>query len=481
MRKSFVGTPQAELELFSLSWPIFVEMALFMAIGTLGLWMAGQISAAAVAVFGMANQLRIVFDRIFRVVSMGSSVVVTQSRGAKDVPGAQALARAGFSTALWLGLLAALLVGAMPAWLLHVLQLPAELMEMAVPFMRIIALAMGIEAVNITMFAVLRAFTFTKVSMRLVLAMNLLHVLVSAPLVFGIGPLPALGVMGLAWGQLASRALVFLLLVWVWARHLGIRLCLRDAVHVPREPLRAILRIGLPSAGEKIGFRVCFMATVAMAGSLGTAALAVHAYAMQINGIVNMVVNAVASGVEIIIGHKVGAGDLRSANALMQRTLRISLVASGLGSLLAWLLMPQAIALFSDNPAVPVLLASILAIELLAGQGRALNVLVTGGLRAAGDVMFIAKTSIYINVLAGTVLAWLLGIHFGFGLPGIWLGYMADECLRGLVALLRWQWRLWAPSARSTPACTPSSEAACADALARDEIQNRFSLAAQTV
>src|SRR5574343_448785 len=99
-----------------------------------------------------------------------------------------------------------------------------------------------------------------------------------------------------------------------------------------------------PSAGEKIGFRVCFMATVAMAGSLGTAALAVHAYAMQINGIVNMVVNAVASGVEIITGHLVGAGRLRDANALMRRALRISLVASGLGSLLAWLIMPQAIA-----------------------------------------------------------------------------------------------------------------------------------------
>jgi Na+-driven multidrug efflux pump len=161
-----------------------------------------------------------------------------------------------------------------------------------------------------------------------------------------------------------------------------------------------------------------------------------------------MVVNAVASGVEIIIGHLVGGGRLRDANVLMRRALRICLVASGVGSLLAWLLMPQAIALFSDNPEVPALLASILAIELLAGQGRALNVLVTGGLRAAGDVLFTAKTSIYINVLAGTVLAWLLGIHFGFGLPGIWLGYMADECLRGLVVLVRWQWRWWTPLAR---------------------------------
>jgi putative MATE family efflux protein len=442
-----LAVKHSELDLFELSWPIFVEMALAMLIGTLGLWMAGHVSAAAVAVFGMSNQLRTVFDRIFRVVSMGASVVVTQQRGAGDTAGAQALSRAGFSASVWLGLLAAALVGAWPEALLRLLHMPAELMAMALPFMRVIAVALAVEAINITMFAVLRAFT--KVSMRLVMAMNLLHVLVSAPLVFGIGPLESMGVMGLAWGQLASRLLVFVLLVWVWAQRLGVRLGLADLVRVAREPFAAILHIGLPSAGEKIGFRVCFMATVAMAGSLGTAALAVHAYAMQINGWVNMVVNAVSGAVEILIGHKVGAGQLRSANQLMMRALRICLIASGLGSLLAWLVMPRAIALFSDNPEVPILLGSILAIELLAGLGRCINVLVTGGLRAAGDARYPAKMNIYINVLAGTLLAWLLGIHFGLGLPGIWLGYMADECLRGLVVMTRWQLCGWTSLARA--------------------------------
>ncbi|MFT3735003.1 MAG: MATE family efflux transporter [Rhodocyclaceae bacterium] len=446
---SSASGPRAELDLYTLSWPIFVEMALAMLIGTLGLWMAGHVSAAAVAVFGMSNQLRTVFDRIFRVVSMGASVVVTQHRGGGDVPGAQALARAGFSASVWLGLAAALLVGAWPQGLLHLLFLPDELMPMAVPFMRVVAVALAIESVNITMFSVLRAFTFTKISMRLVMAMNLLHVVVSAPLVFGIGPIESMGVMGLAWGQLASRLLVFGMLLWVWAYRLDVPLGWRDLLRVAGEPFKAILAIGLPSAGEKIGFRLCFMSTVAMAGSLGTAALAVHAYAMTINGWVNMVVNAVASGTEIIIGHKVGAGQLRSANALMKQALRICLIASGIGSLVAWLVMPKAIALFSDNPDVPILLGSILAIELLAGQGRCLNVLVTGGLRAAGDAIFPAKINIYINIAAGTLLAWLLGIHFGLGLPGIWLGYMADECLRGIAVMTRWHWRGWTPLARA--------------------------------
>lgn len=440
---------QRELDLYSLSWPIFVELALTTLISTIGLWMVGQISAAAVAVFGLSGQLRLVFDRVFRVVSMGTSVVVTQHRGGNDVEGAKALALAGVSASVWLGAVCALLVGAYPDWLLRALHTPAELMPSAVPFLRVVALAMAVEAVNLTMFAVLRAFTYTQVSMRLVMAMNFLHIIVSAPLVFGWFGLPQLGVMGLAWGQLASRLLVMGLLVWVWSFKLGVVVRLRHAFSVAREPLRAILHIGLPSAGEKIGFRVCFIITVAMTGSLGTVALAVHAYAMQINGIVNLVVNSVSAGAELMIGHHVGAGRLRDANTLLWRALRICLISTSVGGLLAWLIAPHAIALFSDNPAVPALLGVILAIELGAGIGRCFNILVTGALRATGDARYPAKVNIYINVVVGVGLCWLLGIHLGFGLAGIWWGYLGDECLRGLSVGIRWAQCRWTPMARA--------------------------------
>src|SRR4249919_1385280 len=83
-----------KLDLFAISWPIFVETALMTLIGTLGLWMAGHVSPAAVAIFGLSNQLRAMFDRLFRVVGIGTSVVVTQHRGAGDADGARAVARA---------------------------------------------------------------------------------------------------------------------------------------------------------------------------------------------------------------------------------------------------------------------------------------------------------------------------------------------------------------------------------------------------
>ena len=46
--------------------------------------------------------------------------------------------------------------------------------------------------------------------------------------------------------------------------------------------------------------------------------------------------------------------------------------------------------------------------------------------------------------------SWLLGVHFGLGLPGVWIAYTADEWLRGLMMAARWQRRGWLGHARAT-------------------------------
>jgi Na+-driven multidrug efflux pump len=42
----------------------------------------------------------------------------------------------------------------------------------------------------------------------------------------------------------------------------------------------------------------------------------------------------------------------------------------------------------------------------------------------------------------------LLGSYFGLGLPGLWIAYIADEWLRGLLMWRRWARLDWVPYAR---------------------------------
>jgi Na+-driven multidrug efflux pump len=52
------------------------------------------------------------------------------------------------------------------------------------------------------------------------------------------------------------------------------------------------------------------------------------------------------------------------------------------------------------------------------------------------------------QILLLGVGSYVLGRYFG--LPGIWIAYVADECLRGYLMWIRWHKFGWLPKARQT-------------------------------
>lgn len=438
-----------ELKLFDLTWPIFVENLLMTLIGTLGLWMAGHASLGAVAIFGLANQLRGIFDRVFRVVGIGTSVVVTQHKGGNDHNGARDVARAGLAASVWVGLISMVLVSLDAPQVLRILGLPGELMAQAIPFFVVIGIGLALDPIVITMTSVLRAYTFTRDSMRLTMAMNILQVALSFPLVFGIGRFEGIGLMGLAIGQVASRVLMLAMLTWMWIHRMGITLVPSDALRLRRGPLSGILQIGLPSAGEKIGFRIAFLMTVSMAANLGASTLATHAYGMQAASWVTMYMVALGFGAEIIAGHLVGAGRLKQANATLWKAFWIAMGITVAGAIVSCFVTPAIIAHAARDSRVATLIGGIMLVELALEPGRCLNVVLLGGLRAAGDVRFPVKFSIISNFVLMAGLSWLLGKYFGLGLLGIWIAYACDEWARGLIMAWRWYRLGWTNTARA--------------------------------
>ena len=62
-----------------------------------------------------------------------------------------------------------------------------------------------------------------------------------------------------------------------------------------------------------------------------------------------------------------------------------------------------------------------------------MNIVMVRSLVAAGDVRLPVSAGIVSCWLVAVAGAWLLGVHFGLGLPGIWIAMAVDEALRGAV------------------------------------------------
>jgi putative MATE family efflux protein len=423
--------------------PMFLELTLGIGVGLVSTALAARLSDTSAAAFSLAHHVFAMLFILFRVVGAGVGVVVAQCLGGGRREAADAVARASLGASTWMGVLTAVpaLMAAVP--LMGALNAPAEVLPLAAPFLQALAPAMVLDAWNACMSTVLRTHLRMREALAVVVAMHVVH-LVGAVLL-----MPGLGLTGYALALCASRLFGITVHLVLWRRMLGLRVVPSDAWRLRWAELAEVLRIGLPGAAENVAWRLAFMVSVSVAGTLGAAALATQAYVQQLGYLVVMASLAIGLSVEILVGHLVGAGRLHEAHRLVRRSLATGLAVSlGLALVLA-LAGPWLLGWFTQDARIVATGAMLLWWTVLLEPGRTFNLVVINALRAAGDARYpvVAGAASMALVLAGG--SWLLGEVLGLGLVGVWIAYATDEWLRGLIMWRRWAHHGWVPHARS--------------------------------
>ncbi|WP_437816423.1 MATE family efflux transporter [Sorangium sp. So ce1078] len=436
--------------LLDITWPIFSEHLLHMLVGVFGVWLVSRLSDEAAAAYGLSNQIMLTFMITFRFVSVGASVVVTQYLGARDRDGADQVARASLAANLWLGVFscAVIAIGARP--LLELMRLPPSLFPIAQPYLIAVGVMLAFDAVNFSMGSVLRAHTYTRDTLRLIVVMYVIQLSLSFPLMFGVAGWPGLGMNGLALAAVIARACSFWMHRQLWIARLRIRATFEDFWRIRPDRLREMLHIGLPGAGENVVYRISFMIILAMVANMGQTALTTHTYTMQIVHFLLLFGMAIGFGTEIVVGHHIGAGELLGADRQVRGGLAIGFCVCVTLVLATALLGPRLLGLFTSDPEVIATGSKLLWLTLLVEPGRTINLVVINGLRAAGDARFPVGFGVFSMFAVAVGLSWLLGVYLGWGLAGVWVAYAADEWVRGLAMSARWHFRGWVPHARRT-------------------------------
>ncbi len=437
--------------LFALAWPMFLELLLGIAVGVAGTALAARLSDLSGAAFAMANHVAAMLFILFRIVGAGVGVVVSQNLGGGRRDAADAVARAVLGASTWIGAGTAMvaLAGAVP--LMKLLNAPPEVLPLAVPLLQVLAPAMLLDAWNASMASVVRAHLHARDTLVVMVVMHLVHLGLAGPLMLGAFGWDGFGIAGFAVAVVVARSVALVLHLALWKRRLGLVPHREDWWRLRRAELAAVAHIGLPGAAENIAWRLSFMASIAVVGSLGATALATHAYTMQVIHLVLLFGLATGLSAETVVGHLIGAGKLHEAHRLVRRAMARGLAVSVGVAVLAALSAPWTLRLFTQDAAIIAAGTVLLWWTVLLEPGRTFNLVVINALRAAGDARFpvVAGAASLLVVLAGG--SWLLGSEagLGLGLPGVWIAYIADEWLRGLIMWRRWATLAWVPHARA--------------------------------
>ncbi|HZG17248.1 MAG TPA: MATE family efflux transporter [Candidatus Bathyarchaeia archaeon] len=437
------GKHVGNLSLFALTWPIFIELFLHMLMGNADTLMLSQYSDNSVASVGVANRIIYIILLFFGVIATGTSVLVANHIGAKEAQKAVEVAVISIVTNLFFGVL---LSGSVFLWgdyILQVMGLPDELFSEAKLYITIVGGFSFISSVILTVSAVLRSYGFTKDVMFITIGMNLFDVIGNYLVIFGPFGIPILGVFGVAITTTISKAIGLVVILVILMKRVESPLPFLHVCRLPLEHLQRLIQIGIPSACELLSYHTSQLAITYVATFLGTQVITTKVYTENLMMFIYLFSMAISQGTQILIGHLAGAKQFQRVYERCLTSTRISFVISlGMG-IIIYVFSESLFKIFTDNPAIIQTGSILLLITILLEPGRSLNLVILGALRALGDIHF----AVYLGIISmwgiSVVVSYVLAIHFELGLMGIWIAFVIDEWLRGLILLKRWNLRIW--------------------------------------
>jgi putative MATE family efflux protein len=432
-----------KITLFALTWPIFIEILLHMLMGNADTLMLSQYSDESVAAVGVSNQILSMIIVMFGFVATGTTIVIAQHLGAKQEKDASEVAMVAISLNIVFGLFLSVTLFVFGEFFLKAMNLPQELMSDALYYIRIVGGFSFIQALIMTIAAIVRSYGFTRDAMYVTIGMNIINVIGNYLFIFGPMGIPVLGVQGVAIATSISRGLGLAVMVILLFKRVDQPLPFTQFFSMPKEHVKNLLKIGIPSAGEHLSYNTSQVLITYFITMLGTQMITTKVYTQNIMMFILLFAVAIGQGTQILISYKVGAKENEEAYQLCLRSLKLSFFISLAMASVFSLFSESLFRIFTDNAEIIALGSTLIFLTIILEPGRTFNLVVINALRAAGDVKF----PVYMGVASmwgiSVPLAYLLGIHFGYGLVGIWIAFIVDEWFRGLIMLWRWRSRVW--------------------------------------
>lgn len=436
---------RGSLSMISLTLPIALEQLFRLLVSSADTVMLSYYSNEAVAAVGLIAQYIFFLNLIFSVIGTGCSIVLAQYLGAqKTKDDLNHIAQASTIMVFFVSLFLTLLVIAGTPLLLSCYNLDANVRKFATQYFIIYGgICCFFNAFNLLQSAILRSYGYSGKVMIVSVVANLINVVGNALSLYGWFGLPVLGVVGVAWASGISMIVSCILCAYFIRQKDDIAFSLKGIRKVPSESFRLILSVGIPTAGESLSYNTSQIVIMAMISTLGTYAMSAQVYTQTIVRFVYAIAIAIGQATQIKAGYYVGA---HQSDIAYRNIFKYQLAATSCSMILIIvenIFKNPLIGLFTDIEEIKTLVCTLMLFSIYIEFGRSLNLVYIGALKGAGDIRFPVLYGICSNWGIMVLGSYILGLKFGLGLVGFWLGIGTDETTRGIVMFFRWKSKRW--------------------------------------
>ncbi len=288
--------------------PVLGLEAMHIAYHLVNLIWIGTLSAAASAALTTSLYATWVMTSLLDAIEIGIVAQVSRALGAGDRPRAGRAAAQGMLLALGLGLVFALGMRSLAAPLFRMIGVPAEVEPLAATYLATIFAGAPVFFLMGGFEAIWRSTGDTMTPLKVVGVSTIVNAALDPFLIFGLGPLPALGIRGAALATIVSWAVAFLIFaVLAASSNSRVPLDRRALLHPDPKAIARTLRIGLPRFLIGSLFSSVYLAISSLVARFGTAALAVVGITNRLESMVYVSANSLGAACATMVGQNLGA------------------------------------------------------------------------------------------------------------------------------------------------------------------------------
>ena len=310
--------------------------------------------------------------------------------------------------------------------LLYHLDQPAEVVDMALPYYRLMAYGLPFVMLYGAIKQFLEGVGNTKSAMIVAVATNVINVVLNYVFIFGKCGFEPMGAYGAGLATLLSRILnpLFLGVYFIGAKRYREYIALfTRKVEYFRNSIK-LIKLGLPIAGQMVLEAIAFIFTGVMMGWFGTEAISANQIGNTYGNCTFMLVLSLGSATTICVSHAFGRRNIDEIADVVRSALVMATV-WGFSVLLIFVALRSSMPLlFTQNEEVALLASQIIVLYAAFQISDALQCIMVGILRGLQQVKSIAIVAFIAYIVINIPVGYFVAFKLEMGAAGLIVGYI---------------------------------------------------------
>ncbi len=436
-----MASPQARLthgsvgrHLVDMAVPVLFGIFTMMGQAFADMWFIGRVGDRELAALSFAFPILMIVTSVAIGLGAGTSSVVARAIGAHNHRRARRLATD--SLILSFGITAAIsTLGFFTIEpLFTLLGAPADMIPLIAGYMTILYAGVPFVVVGMVGMSSMRATGDTRLPSMLMVIASVANVILDPILIFGLGPVPAMGLNGAAMAALLSRAAIFVGTLYFMRMRLDMLTFNKPDPGELRSSWADVLHVGIPAAATNAIIPIATGVITAMLARYGPEAVAGFGVASRVESLTLVLFYALSAVIGPFVGQNISAG---RADRIFEALRLCTFFCVGTGLAIAVLLALSGAwlpTLFSDNPQVTEVSTLFLMIAPISYGAYGMVMIMNASFNGMGKPMPAVHISVSRMVLVYVPLAFVANRYFG--ITGIFVAYAFANIVSGVIAYI---------------------------------------------